>query len=158
MSGLNQQFTKLSALNWAREFESRSLRNGYGYIITYMHRFTINTPIKIVLALIGLYELLLAKTFLLAAVMTPIMFLMGSDASPGDASGVSILIGWGMIIIFWICTPLSFVLNWYMVFSKKPDHPKWFLLLVPLPFIGLLGLSYIGLGLKPFIPYFYWGY
>lgn len=27
MSGLNQQFTKLSALNWAREFESRSLRN-----------------------------------------------------------------------------------------------------------------------------------
>ncbi len=28
MSGLNQQFTKLSALNWAREFESRSLRNG----------------------------------------------------------------------------------------------------------------------------------
>ena len=26
MSGLNQQFTKLSNLNWFREFESRSLR------------------------------------------------------------------------------------------------------------------------------------
>ena len=26
MSGLNQQFTKLSSLNWLREFESRSLR------------------------------------------------------------------------------------------------------------------------------------
>jgi hypothetical protein len=26
MSGLNQQFTKLSILNWIREFESRSLR------------------------------------------------------------------------------------------------------------------------------------
>jgi hypothetical protein len=26
MSGLNQQFTKLSLLNWGREFESRSLR------------------------------------------------------------------------------------------------------------------------------------
>ena len=26
MSGLNQQFTKLSTLNWVREFESRSLR------------------------------------------------------------------------------------------------------------------------------------
>ena len=27
MSGLNQQFTKLSNLNWFREFESRSLRS-----------------------------------------------------------------------------------------------------------------------------------
>ena len=27
MSGLNQQFTKLSALNWAREFESHRLRS-----------------------------------------------------------------------------------------------------------------------------------
>ena len=29
MSGLNQQFTKLSNLNWFREFESHRLRKGF---------------------------------------------------------------------------------------------------------------------------------
>ena len=122
-------------------------------IIFHMKRFTINKSIKAVLVVVGIYEALLATNFLLAAVFTPIMFFMGSDANPSNVPGSSVLIGLGMMVIFWICTPLSFVLNWYMVFSKKADYPKWFLWLIPLPFIGLLGLGLIGLGLKPFIPF-----
>lgn len=118
-----------------------------------MNRFIVSKSIKKILVAVGIYEALLATNFLLAAVFTPIMFFMGSDANPGSASGSSIVMGLGMMVIFWICTPLSFLLNWYMVFSKKADYPKWFLWLIPIPFIGLLGLSFIGLGFKPFIPF-----
>jgi hypothetical protein len=118
-----------------------------------MNRFTINKSIRAVLVAVGIYEVSLATNFLLTAVFTPIMFFMGSGANPGNVPGPSVLLGLCMMVIFWICTPLSFVLNWYMVFSKKTNHPKWFLWLIPLPFIGLLGLSLIGLGFKPFIPF-----
>ncbi len=157
MSGLNQQFTKLSALNWAREFESRSLRNGYGYIITYMHRFTINTPVKIVLAAIGIYEALLVKVFLIAVVWSSVafLFIVQDDSFVWSSGEVFGLLGFGTSALLSICTPLIFALNWYMVFSKKPDHPRWFLWLVPLPFIGLLIYSFLmGKGLSLLIPYF----
>lgn len=121
-----------------------------------MKRFTINKSIKKILIAVGIYEILLSTNLLIAAiftVFTPMMFFMGGDAHPGDVGFISILTWLGMMIIFWIGTPLSFVLNWYMVFSKKTDHPEWFLWLTILPFIGLLALSLVGLDLKPFIPF-----
>lgn len=118
-----------------------------------MKRVVVGTPLKAVIALIGLYETALATNFLLAAVLSPIMFLMGSDADPGNVSPFSVLLGLPLIAILWIATPLSFALNWHMILSKKADYPQWFLWLVPLPFVALLILSLIGMGLKPFIPF-----
>jgi hypothetical protein len=116
-------------------------------------RIAMSAALKAFLVIIGLYEAALATNFLLAAVFSPIMFLMGSDANPGNVGSLSILLGSALMAILWVATPLSFVLNWYMVFSKKPDYPQWFLWLIPLPFIALAALSFIGLGVKPFIPF-----
>jgi len=116
-----------------------------------MKRFTINRSIRKILIAVGIYEALLSTNFLLAAIFTPVIFSMGSDAHRGDVG--FILTGLGMTIIFWVVTPLSFALNWCMVFSKKTYHPEWFLWLTILPFIGLLTLSFLGLGFQPFIPF-----
>ncbi|MBI4121279.1 MAG: hypothetical protein HY457_03420 [Parcubacteria group bacterium] len=118
-----------------------------------MNKFTITGLLKTLLVIIGIYELSLVTNFLLAAVFTPIMFLMGSDANPEGVNLTSVFLGLGLMIVFWVCTPHSFFANWYMVFSKKTEHSKWLLWLIPLPFIGLLVFSLTGLGIRPFIPF-----
>ncbi len=118
-----------------------------------MKKYSVSRSVKRTLVAVGVYEVLLATNFLIAAAFTPIIFFMGSDANPGDVSSLSVVGGWILMFIFWVCTPLSFVLNWYMVFSKKAGHPWWFFWLIPLPFVGLLGLTMLGLGVTPFIPF-----
>jgi hypothetical protein len=118
-----------------------------------MKNYAMSRSIRRTLVGIGIYEVLLATNLLVAAAFTPIIFFMGSDANPGDVSSLSVVVGWILMAIFWIGTPLSFILNWYMVFSKKAGHPRWFFWLIPLPFLGLLGLTMLGLGLGPFIPF-----
>ena len=117
-----------------------------------MKRIPIGRVSKIGLVILSLYEASLVINFVLAAAFAPILFLMGSDADPGNVHYISMALGLGIIAILWACTPLSFALNWYMIFSKKPDHPQWFVWLIPLPFLALLTFSLIGLGFQPFIP------
>jgi hypothetical protein len=118
-----------------------------------MKKYPKNEDIRGVLIVIELYKLSLATNILIAAVMTPVMFFMGSDADPGNVSSSSQAMGFLLLLFFWIFTPISLVLNWYMIFSKKAEHPMWFFWLIPAPFIGLLILSLNGLGLTPFIPF-----
>lgn len=110
-----------------------------------MQRFTISIFIKIVLVVIGICELFLAKAFLVAAVWSSVVFLstLQDDSFVWSSNEVFTLLGFGASALFLLCTPLIFALSWYMVFSKKPDHPRWFLWLVPLPFIGLLIYSFL---------------
>lgn len=108
-----------------------------------MKKFTVNRWLKVFFALVGIYELLLVKSFMAGFVVFGLMFLPFILGAPAPAATplLPVLIYLWLplhFLIFSILTPLSFAINWYVVFSKKTEHPRWFLWIMPLPFLGLL--------------------
>lgn len=118
-----------------------------------MKKYEVNGSIKTFIVFIVLYEAALCTNILLATLMAPIMFFMHSDANPtGPVGALRMIVGYAVILLG-VFSPISFLLNVYMIFSKKSEHPKWFLWILPAPFLLLLLLALNGLGLKPFIPF-----
>jgi hypothetical protein len=108
---------------------------------------------KVAIAVLSLYESALATNILLAAALAPMMFFMGSGANPTAPTSILNKAMGIVVVLAGLSTPLSLILGLYIVFSRKSEFPKWFLWILPVPFLGLFLLAVTRLDIRPFFPF-----